>query len=310
MLAPVMTMREGTRIYSPGGRLLAAGDRLDQPGLVATLEALADEGARSFYEGTLAEALLALMDERGGLVTRDDLAAYEALWAVPVEGEYMGVRVLTRRGLAPLLPALTRLPRVRRASASERALALVTALTADRGEGGGDTTNLTVVDRDGNACVLTSSLGLGSGDFLPGFDVHLNSMLGEGDLIVAPLEPGARMESMMAPTVAVAGGRLAMAIGSAGGTRLRSAMVQVLSSALDERIGVQEAIDRPRLHPAPPLLHAEPGIDEHALGALGVAGYDVRRWGERHHYFGGVSAIAASGPGADPRRSGSALALR
>ena len=38
MLAPVMTMREGGQIYSPGGRLLEAGDRLDQPGLVAALE--------------------------------------------------------------------------------------------------------------------------------------------------------------------------------------------------------------------------------------------------------------------------------
>jgi gamma-glutamyltranspeptidase/glutathione hydrolase len=305
-----MTMREGARIYSPGGRLLETNDRLEQPGLVAALEALAEEGARSFYDGTLADAVLALMDERGGLVTRDDLAAYEAVWADPAGGEYAGVRVLTRQGLAPLRPTLTRLPRLRGASASERALALVTSLTADGGERGGHTTNLTVVDRDGNACVLTSSLGLGSGDFLPGFDVHLNSMLGEADLVVAPLEPGDRMESMMAPTVAVARGRLVLAVGSAGGTRLRTAMVQVLSGVLDERIGVQEAIDRPRLHPAPPFVHAEPGIDENALAALADAGYDVRRWAERHHYFGGVSAIATSGVGADPRRGGRALALR
>ena len=47
----------------------------------------------------------------------------------------------------------------------------------------GHTTNLTVVDHDGNACVLTTSLGLGSGDWLPGLDLHLNSMLGESDLI-------------------------------------------------------------------------------------------------------------------------------
>ena len=47
-----------------------------------------------------------------------------------------------------------------------------------------------MVDTDGNACVLTSSLGLGSGDFLPGLDLHLNSMLGETDLVSEPLEPG------------------------------------------------------------------------------------------------------------------------
>jgi gamma-glutamyltranspeptidase/glutathione hydrolase len=310
MLAPVMTMREGARIYSPGGRLLETGDRLEQPGLVATLELLSEEGARSFYEGTLAGAVLELMDDRGGLVTREDLAAYEAVWRDPVGGDYAGVRLLTRAGLAPLLPTLARLPRLADASPQERALALVAALTADRGEGVGQTTNLTVVDDAGNACVLTSSLGLGSGDFLPGLDVHLNSMLGEADLLVTPLEPGDRMPSMMAPTVAVADGRLVLAAGSAGGTRLRSAMVQVVSGVLDERIGVQEAIDRPRLHPAPPFVHVEPGLDELALSALQDAGYEVRRWADRHHYFGGVSAVAASGPGADPRRDGAALAVR
>jgi gamma-glutamyltranspeptidase/glutathione hydrolase len=308
MLAPVMTMREGVRIYSPGGRLLGAGERLEQPGLVATLETVAEEGARSFYEGTLAEAILALMDERGGLVTRADLAAYDAVWGTPAAGDYAGVRILTRRGLAPLLPVLTHLPRLSDAPAAERTLALVRALESPDADG--DTTNLTVVDSAGNACVVTTSLGLGSGDFLPGFDVHLNSMLGEADLVVAPLEPGARMASMMAPTVAVADHRLVLAVGAAGGTRLRSAMAQVISSALHERIGVQEAVDRPRLHPAPPLVHAEPGIDEDALAALGDNGYDVRLWPERHHYFGGVSAIGTSGPGADPRRGGSGLALR
>ena len=47
----------------------------------------------------------------------------------------------------------------------------------------GDTTNLVSVDADGNACVITTSLGLGSGDYLPGLDLHLNSMLGEADLV-------------------------------------------------------------------------------------------------------------------------------
>src|SRR4051812_13829534 len=45
MLAPVMTMNEGARIYSPAGRLLGAGERLQQPGLAAALESVAAEGA-------------------------------------------------------------------------------------------------------------------------------------------------------------------------------------------------------------------------------------------------------------------------
>src|SRR5437870_8056074 len=59
MLAPVMTMNEGARIYAPGGELLQAGARLEQPGLVAALEALAED-ASAVYSGTIAAALLAL----------------------------------------------------------------------------------------------------------------------------------------------------------------------------------------------------------------------------------------------------------
>ena len=309
MLAPVMTMREGARIYSPGGPLLAAGDRLEQPGLARAMEVVAEEGARTFYEGTLADSLLGLMEERGGLVTRGDLLSYRAAWLDPVAAEYAGARVLTRAGLSPLPPALARLPGLRGASPGERALALVRALEPLDAPGS-HTTNLTVVDADGNSCVVTTSLGLGSGDFLPGFDIHLNSMLGEADLLVGPLEPGSRMGSMMAPAVALVDGRLVLAAGAAGGTRLRGALVQVLAGVLDDGVPPQEAIDRPRLHPVAPVVHVEPGFDESALAALAQAGYELRRWPARHHYFGGVSAIAASGAGADPRRSGTALTVR
>src|SRR5204862_575346 len=85
MLAPVMTMREGARIYSPNGRLLETGDRLEQPGLARALEILQEEGGRSFYEGTLADALLQLMEDRGGLVARRDLDEYEPQWLEPLE---------------------------------------------------------------------------------------------------------------------------------------------------------------------------------------------------------------------------------
>src|SRR5438045_7716789 len=49
MLAPVMTMDAGARIYSPGGALLQPGDRLEQPGLAAALAAVAAAGASTFY---------------------------------------------------------------------------------------------------------------------------------------------------------------------------------------------------------------------------------------------------------------------
>ena len=307
MLEPVMTMNAGARIYAPGGKLLRAGDRLEQPGLVRALELLAEEGPRSVYEGSLARVLLEEMQELGGLVTRDDLAAYEAVWSEPVEIPYAGTRVLTRKGLAPLADCLQGLPELRGRAPEERAVALAHAL--DRPDATGETTNLVTVDEAGNACVITSSLGLGAGDWLPGLDLHLNSMLGEADLIRGPLEPGRRMGSMMSPTVVLDGDGLVFVGGAAGGTRLRSALVQVLAGTLDEGLSPQQAIERPRLHPAAGVVHLEPGWPAGVEQALAEASYRVRHWPDRHHYFGGVSAVTQAGAAGDPRRSGAAATL-
>jgi gamma-glutamyltranspeptidase/glutathione hydrolase len=307
MLEPVMTMREGGAIYAPDGQLLAAGGRLRQPGLARTFELVAEEGASSFYRGTLASELLDLMDERGGVVTAEDLDAYEARWLAPAGCRYAGADIHTRAGLAGLVETLSRLPELGSSSPGDRALALVRAL--DGGDRSGHTTNLAVVDPAGNACVLTTSLGLGSGDFLPGLDVHLNSMLGESELLVGTLEAGERMQSMMAPTFAVDDDGLVLAAGSAGGSRLRSALVQVLAAILDEGLDPVGAVERPRLHPADGVVHAEPGFPEAVYGALETDGYSVRRWPAKHHYFGGTSVVARTGAAGDPRRSGLALNL-
>jgi gamma-glutamyltranspeptidase / glutathione hydrolase len=60
------------------------------------------------------------------------------------------------------------------------------------------------------------------------------------------------------------------------------------------------------VHAAAGVANAEPGVDEGGLAQLEAQGLGVRRWPERHHYFGGVSAVGESGA-ADPRRSGAAL---
>jgi gamma-glutamyltranspeptidase/glutathione hydrolase len=310
MLAPVMTMDAGARIYSPRGRLLQANERLEQPGLVAALERVAEEGARSLYSGTLAEALLTLCEERGGLVTRGDLSSYDARWSEPVAVRYHEWTLLTRGGLSDVPETASRLPRLRDADPTTRVLTLVEAF-ANGTRSRTHTTNVTVVDPDGNACVLTTSLGLGSGDFLPGFDLHLNSMLGEVDLLRGPLTPGGRMESMIAPTLALDDARdLALAAGAAGGTRLRGALLGVVAGILDEQLAAAEAVDRPRFHAAAGTVNAEPGVDEAALDALAQEGWSVRRWPARHHYFGGVSVVSRRGAAGDPRRSGAAASPR
>jgi gamma-glutamyltranspeptidase/glutathione hydrolase len=297
MLAPVMTMREGGRLYAPSGELLVEGELLRQPGLVTALELVRDEGAASVYSGTIARSLLELVRERDGVITAADLEGYAPAWSDPARVEFAGRRVLTRRGLSGVPETLARFDPGGGPAALLAALETVPAMD-------GHTTNLTVVDAEGNACVLTTSLGLGSGDWLPGLDLHLNSMLGESDLITAPLRPGDRMASMMAPTLAFSGPDLDLALGAAGGTRLRTALVGVLGAVLHEGVEPQAAIDRPRFHPAGDVVNAEPGVDEDWLSGLERQGRTLRRWSGRHHYFGGVSALGRLGAGADPRRSG------
>jgi gamma-glutamyltranspeptidase/glutathione hydrolase len=115
------------------------------------------------------------------------------------------------------------------------------------------------------------------------------------------------MQSMMSPSVALGSKGPVLAIGSAGGTRLRTALVTVAAAILDEQLEPQAAVDRPRLHQAADVVNAEPGVDESALAELEARGLTVRRWPARHHYFGGVSLVATGGPAADSRRSGAAI---
>ena len=124
------------------------------------------------------------------------------------------------------------------------------------------------------------------------------------------LQPGERMQSMMAPTLALDRDGLALAAGAAGGTRLRTALLGVIAGVLDEGLSPPDAVARPRFHPAPEVVNAEPGVDERALTQLEARGRSVRRWPGPHHYFGGVSVVSRAGAAGDPRRNGVATTLR
>jgi gamma-glutamyltranspeptidase/glutathione hydrolase len=200
------------------------------------------------------------------------------------------------------------MPRLAGVPEKERVLALVAALETD-GSGGEHTTNMAAVDAGGRACVLTHSLGVGAGVWIPGLDVQLNNLLGESDIAFGAPGPGDHLESRMAPTLAFDGEGLALAIGSAGATRLRTALATVLAGILDEGLEVGDAVARPRVHPTPEVVDAEPGVDEAALAELEASGRAVRRWDDLHHYFGGVSCVGRAGAAGDPRRSGAAILL-
>jgi gamma-glutamyltranspeptidase/glutathione hydrolase len=177
------------------------------------------------------------------------------------------------------------------------------------------TTQISVLDADGNAASLTCSTGCGSGVVVPATGVHLNNMLGETDLNVASLRlvPGMRLTSMMAPSLVLRDGRVELVLGSSGSARIRSAIVGVVVAALDLGLPLQDAVELARVHPEGDFLDCEGGIPEATLDALEQSGERLVRWPGRNIYFGGAQVVAHTRAGfaaaGDPRRGGAGLVV-
>jgi gamma-glutamyltranspeptidase / glutathione hydrolase len=79
--------------FLPNGRPPIPGTTFNQPELGATLEAIRDSGAAGFYGGWVADFIVAEMKRGGGIITRQDLASYRAIWRDPVEISYRGYTI-------------------------------------------------------------------------------------------------------------------------------------------------------------------------------------------------------------------------
>jgi len=274
-------------LRGPDGGVARTGDLLQAPDLAASLEVLAVEGWSALYTGALAEVLVADMAERGGLVTADDLASYQACVrpGLPVR---VGTWTLSTNPppaiggavLAAMLRLLAEHPgrggggdwgvalvEVQRAVLSYRASRLdaaedleaagaeLIALVDAQGWGGltgpASTAQVSVVDGDANACAATCSSGYGSGVTVPGTGMLLNNALGEPELNrrgLHALAPGTRPASNMAPTTGRSDDGAVLAVGSPGADRITTALLQVLGAFCLDDARLQEAIDAPRMH--------------------------------------------------------------
>ncbi|HME61070.1 MAG TPA: gamma-glutamyltransferase [Candidatus Binatia bacterium] len=83
------------RIYMPGGELPRAGDRIRQPELAGTLNAIAKDGAAVFYGGWVGQAIVETIKKAGGIMTLDDLKNYRPVWREPLIGSYRNRTVIT-----------------------------------------------------------------------------------------------------------------------------------------------------------------------------------------------------------------------
>ncbi|MDE2363806.1 MAG: gamma-glutamyltransferase [Hyphomicrobiales bacterium] len=81
--------------FHPDGKMFAAGETLVQPDLAATLEKIAAEGPKGFYEGATAQKIAAAVQAAGGRMTADDLAAYAPVERPVVRGTYRGREIVS-----------------------------------------------------------------------------------------------------------------------------------------------------------------------------------------------------------------------
>ncbi|MGY3488130.1 gamma-glutamyltranspeptidase/glutathione hydrolase [Bradyrhizobium sp. USDA 4011] len=80
---------ETTRsIFTPNGKLPDAGDILVQRNLGRTLRLVAEEGARVFYEGSVADEIVSFAHNNGGLLSHEDLKSYQPAWQSPVHAAF------------------------------------------------------------------------------------------------------------------------------------------------------------------------------------------------------------------------------
>jgi gamma-glutamyltranspeptidase / glutathione hydrolase len=286
---------EGILLRDEGGRGIY-GDpvRVHTADAAATLERVRDAGAAMVAE---------LIPEYA-----DDLRAYRVLELTPLDLDVRGrtVRSTPSQGGGVVQRILGLLAEKPEPSLADQARAVADAY-GPLGSGPlPGTTHISVVDADGLAVALSSTLGSGSGVFRHG--TQLNNMLGELDVIGSHDKvAGDRLASMMTPTLVLDSDRPELVIGSAGSVRLAGAIAQVTWRVLGG-MHVQDAIHAPRLHVEGATLHLEGGWPDDEVATLPRA-WDVNRWEGLNLYFGGAQAVHASAGGVldaagDPRRGG------
>ncbi len=367
--------------YLPGGAAPSPGSRLVQPDLARTLQSIADSGPRVFYEGYIADSIVAEMQRGNGIITKADLAGYRPIWRDPIVVHYRGHVVYSMppassggvtmaeilnvlEGFAPL-PAfgtprhvhllaeamrrafvdrnrllgdpafvdmpLRRLLSKRYAGELRRQIQPARATPTPSFNGqfneGHSTTHYSIVDAQGNAVSVTTTLNSDYGNkvTVAGVGFLLNNEM--DDFTAAPgqpnqyglvqgeanaIEPGKRMLSAMTPTIVLdPAGELLMVLGSPGGPRIITSVMQVISNVLDHGMTLRDAVAAPRVHhqSLPDEIVYEPGgLLPRTLARLERMGHTLR---ERDEYSGEITAIRRGRSGwigvADPRGAGGAV---
>ena len=315
------------------GKEIKAGDTLKIPVLASTLERIAKKGRDEFYKGKTAKVMVNHLQKNGGIITKKDLAQYQAVWRDPIVFPYRDLNIISMAPpssggitLGQILKMLEPYPlrqlghhspeyiqvlvEAERRAYADRNYYLgdpdfvqipvnqlldsaylksrmsdfsfeKASKSADIGRGdiqfseSMETTHYSIVDAEGNAVSVTTTLngGYGSKVFVEELGFFMNNemddfsakpgipnMFGLIGAEANSIAPGKRMLSSMTPTIVEKEGKLAMVVGTPGGSTIITAVLQTILNVTEFDMGMQEAVNAPRFHHQwlPDLVNFEP----------------------------------------------------
>lgn len=346
--------RETREIFFPEGNLPAQGDLFLQPDLAMTLERISRFGDSVFYEGDIADNIIATVQKYGGLLSKEDFVSYRAVYRDPIVIEYRGYRIhsmpppssggLVLQGILNTVQQVNLSEEFEHNSAdyvaflseiekhwyayrnlhlgdpdfieisfalfsspqkAKEVLSMVSASQPLASEQmpqyqqildseGQETTHISVLDAQGNAVSMTYTLNGSYGSFLAAEEtgILLNNEM--DDFTVKPghpnlyglaqgwqnaIEPGKRMLSSLTPTIVVREGQLSGILGSPGGSKIITSVLQILLNKIDYRMSLEEAMSMGRFHHQwlPDMIYYEENrIPETVIADLNTRGFRTR----------------------------------
>ena len=326
-----------------------AGDTIKYTVLANTLRKIAIEGRDGFYKGETAKILAGFIQSKGGFVTEEDLANYEAVWRQPISFDYKDLRIISMSppssGGVTINQIFKMIEPYDLSDFGHNSVKTIQVFTeasrrayADRNYYLGDpdfveipldvllsqsylkgrmadftfekatkseevshgsieilesmeTTHYSIVDADGNAISVTTTLNgaYGSKLYSDELGFFLNNemddfsakpgvpnMFGLIGADANSIAPEKRMLSSMTPTIVEKEGKLYMVVGTPGGSTIITAVAQTILNQYEFNMSMQEAVNAPRFHHQwlPDVVMFEPeGFSQELKAELKAKGY-------------------------------------
>lgn len=303
------------------GKTWAKGDTLIQTDLGKTLRAIQQKGRAGFYEGTVADQLVAEMQQGKGIISHEDLKSYKSVWREPIIDTYRGHKIITMPptssggvALVQLLKFVEPYPlrkwgwntdstvqvmiEAERRVYADRAKWLgdmdfvkvpIKELTSkdylakrwtdfnfakatdSKAVAGGtvpgyesnETTHYSVVDSEGNAVSITTTLNgaYGSKVVVDGAGFLMNNEMDDFSIKAGvpnmfglignkanEIQPQKRMLSSMTPTIVEKDGKLFLVVGTPGGSTIITSVYQTILNVIDHGMTMQQAVNALKFH--------------------------------------------------------------